>query len=76
MNDLIKTEFFVLINKDSQEVMNEQMFNAYGYFTEKIENLNQSDKDYQTVYRILNLTRIEFQSLQTHILYEQGEKCA
>lgn len=30
MNGLLKTEFFGLMNENSQEITNEQIFNAYG----------------------------------------------
>lgn len=76
MNDLMKTEFFILINKNSLEITNKEMKNAYEDFVAQVEAINQSDKDYSIAYRALNLTRIELQSLQTQILYEQGGKCA
>ncbi len=76
MNDLIKTELFGLVTESSQEVTNQEMQNAYGQFVKQVENLNQSETDYSTIFRLLNLTRIEFKTLHTQILYEQGKKCA
>lgn len=75
MNDLCKNELLCLLNNDSQTVTNLEMQQAYENFIVKMTSLNQSDKDYELIYRSLNLTRIEFQSLQAQISYEQGEKC-
>lgn len=75
MNDLFKTELFNLLMNNSQQVTNHEMQQAYENFIVEMTFLNQSDKDYQLIYRSLNLTRIEFQSLQAQIWYEQGEKC-
>lgn len=75
MNDLLKTELFSLLMNNSQIVTNLEMQQAYENFIVKMTSLNQSDKDYELIYRSLNLTRIEFQSLQAQISYEQGEKC-
>lgn len=44
-------------------------------FVIDVLTLNKTETDYRTIFRSLNLTRIEFQSLQAQILYEQGEKC-
>lgn len=76
MNDLLKTGFFSLLSENSQEVTNKEMQYAYESFVEEVKPLNQSEENYITNYRTLSLTRIEFQLLQTQILYEQGEKCA
>lgn len=75
MNDLIKTELFVLMNESSQEIINFEMQHAYENFVKAVLTLNQSETDYQNTFRTLNLTRIELQSSQTQILYEQGKKC-
>lgn len=75
MNDLFKTELFNLLMNNSQQVTNREMQQAYENFIVETTSLNHSDKDYQLIYRSLNLTRIEFQSLQAQICYEQGEKC-
>jgi hypothetical protein len=41
------------------------MQNAYGDFVEQVAALNQSETDYSVIIRALNLTRIEFASLET-----------
>lgn len=64
MNDLTRTKFFILLTRNSQEVANEEMRNAYVGLLKEINNLNQSEIDYSNVYRELNLTRIEFVYLQ------------
>lgn len=74
MNDLIKTEFFVLINKDSQEITNEGMKIAYEKFITDLDIISH-ENDYAESIRRLNFTRIELVSLQSLSQYEQGEKC-
>lgn len=59
MNDLIKTEFFVLMNECSQEITNEEMQRAYGKFIIHIDSISQVENDLTNVIRKLNLTRIE-----------------
>ncbi len=75
MNDLKKLRLFALLCETSQEIPNEVMKSAYENFVEQIVS-NQSETEYSVVFRRLNLTRIEFKTLQTEILYEQGKKCA
>ncbi|MBS7120459.1 MAG: hypothetical protein KH117_05605 [Dysgonomonas sp.] len=75
MNDLLKTELFSLLKNNSQIVTKQEMQQAYENFVEEVSNLNQSERDNQTLFRILNITRIEFKTLQAQILYEQGGKC-
>nr|WP_288210291.1 hypothetical protein [uncultured Dysgonomonas sp.] len=75
MNDFVKTELFNLLINFSPKITNHEMQFAYESFVKEVLTLNQSEADYSIVFRLLNLTRIEFQSLQTQILYEQGEKC-
>lgn len=75
MNNLFKTELFNLLMNNSQQVTNLEIQQAYENFIVEMTSLNQSEKDYQLIYRSLNLTRIEFHSLQAQISYEQGEKC-
>lgn len=75
MNDLIKTEFFVLMNENSQAVTNKAMQNAYECFMKGVETASQSETDYSKLYRTLNITRIELVSIQTLYRDEQGEKC-
>lgn len=75
MNDLTETEFFILLSEQNQ-IVNSQIQNTYEKFTEQIKDLNQPENEYTTIYRTLNLTRIELVSLSNHFRYEQGEKCA
>lgn len=75
MNDLLKTELFSLLAESSLATA-KQMQQAYETFVKEVETQNQSEADFQTVFRKLNITRIEFKTLQTQILCEQGEKCA
>lgn len=76
MEDLVKSELFSLLANGSQQVSNNEMKNAYEYFVREVETLNQSEADFKTVFRALNITRIEFKTLQTQFLCEQGKKCA
>lgn len=75
MNDLLKTELSCLL-AESSLVTTEQMRQAYETFVKEVETLNQSETDFKTIFRALNITRIEFKTLQAQILCEQGEKCA
>ncbi len=75
MNDLLQTRMFGLLSETSQEVINEEIQNAYGEFVEQIRTVSNGN-DYSTTYRILTATRIEIASLETTPLYGQGGKCA
>lgn len=75
MNDLLQTRIFRLLSETSQEVINEEMQEAYGEFIEQIRTVSNGN-DYSTTYRILVATHIEIASLETAPLYGQGEKCA
>lgn len=75
MNDLLKTEFFSLLAESSLATA-KQMEQAYENFVAEVLTQNQSETDFQTIFRKLNTTRIEFKTLQTQILCEQGGKCA
>ncbi|MFV0419241.1 MAG: hypothetical protein ACK5KT_10995 [Dysgonomonas sp.] len=75
MKELVKTVFLTFMSDNSLNVKNKEIKDAYGNFVAEVLALNQTGSDYGIVFRSLNLTRIEFQSLQTQILYEQGEKC-
>lgn len=75
MNYLLQMRIFGLLSETSQEVINEEMQNAYGEFVEQIRTVSNGN-DYSTTYRILTATRIEIASLETTPLYGQGEKCA
>lgn len=76
MNDLLQTGLFSLLANDSQTVSNNTMKRAYDKLVEQIKTLNHSETDFKTIFRKLNITRIEFKTLQAQILCEQGEKCA
>lgn len=76
MNELVKTRFFALLTKSSQEVKNEKMRSAYGNFMEQLKTaVSQPEMDYIEVYRVLNTTRIELAFLKSLCRYGQGEKC-
>jgi translation initiation factor 1 (eIF-1/SUI1) len=75
MNDLIKTEFFVLMNEKLQEITNEEMQRAYGKFITLIDTISQVGNDLTGIIRKLNITRIELLFLSTQNQYEQGKKC-
>lgn len=75
MEKLVKTEFLSLLSELSS-VTTEQMKNAYESFLKEVETLNHPATDFQTIFRTLNITRIEFKTLQAQILCEQGEKCS
>ena len=75
MNDLLKTEFFYLLKNNSQLVTKYEMQQAYENFIAEIKNLNQSETDCQTIFRILSSTHIEFRILQSENLCEQEKKC-
>lgn len=75
MDKLAKTELFNLLINNSQTAMNHEMQQSYEIFVKTVETLNQSEADVQTIFRKLSITRIEFKTLQTQILCEQGEKC-
>lgn len=74
MNKIINTKLFSLLTETSP-VTNEEIQNAYGCFTEHMKAVSQSENDYSELFRTLNLTRIEFDSLGSSTLYGQGEKC-
>lgn len=76
MDDLMKTEFFDLMNEGSQEITNEQMHNAYGKFIAHIDTISQVGNDLANIIRKLNITRIELVFLASQFRYEQGKKCA
>lgn len=76
MNDLIETEFFGLINEDSQEITNEQMQRAYEKLIAHINIISQIENDLTGIIRKLNITRAELVFLSAQIQNEQGKKCA
>lgn len=76
MNDLLGTKMFKLLSEPSQQVRNHEIQDAYRDFTEKIKiTISKSEIDYSTVFRMLNMTRIELSFLNSTLQYEQGEKC-
>lgn len=75
MKELVKTDFLTFMSDNSMNVTNKEIKNAYENFVAEVLALNQTGSDYDIVFRSLKFTRIEFQSLQAQILYEQGEKC-
>ena len=74
MNELLKTKLISLLS-DASQVVNEEMQNAYGCFMKQVRTVSQSEKDFSAVFRTLNFTRIEFDSLGSSSLYGQGKKC-
>lgn len=76
MDQLAKPELFYLLEESRLTATNHEMQQAYETFVKEVETLNQSETDYQVIFRILSFTRIEFRILQLQILCEQGEKCA
>lgn len=70
------SRMFDLLSVLSKKVSNREMQQAYETFVKEVETLNQSETDFKTIFRILNITRIEFRTLQVQILCEQGGKCA
>lgn len=75
MNELTNMRIFRLLSETSQEVINEEMQDAYGEFVEQIRTVS-NENDYSAIYRILVATRIEIASFETSPLYGQGKKCA
>lgn len=75
MNELLEERLFYLLSEPSQDVTNEEIQNAYGCFMKQIKAVSQSENDCSEIFRMLNLTRIEFDSLESSPLYGQGEKC-
>lgn len=59
MNDLVKTEFFILMNENSQEITNEQMQRAYGKFITHVATISNVGTDLTKIIRKLNITRTE-----------------
>lgn len=74
MNDVLHMRIFSLLAEPLQTVTNEEMQDAYAQFTVHIEGVSNSE-DYTSIFRMLNLSRIEVAHLQTVYRHEQGEKC-
>lgn len=75
MKTLLSTELFSLLAESSLATA-KQMQQAYETFVKEVLTQNQSEADIQTIFRKLNITRIEFKTLQAQFLCEQGKKCA
>ena len=76
MDQLAKPELFYLLEESRLTATNREMQQAYETFVKEVKILNQSETDFKTIFRKLNITRIEFKTLQAQILCEQGKKCA
>ena len=74
MNELSQMKLFSLLS-ESLQVTNEEMQNAYEDFKTQVANFSDSEIEYSEAFRILNHTRIEFDSLGLSPLYGQGKKC-
>ena len=66
-------ELFSLLSENSHDT-DEQMQNAYKSFVEQITTISQSQQSYPEVFRMLNRTRIELDSLESSSLYELEKK--
>ena len=66
-------ELFSLLSENSH-VTDEQMQNADKSFVEQITTISQSQQSYPEVFRMLNRTRIELDSLESSSLYELEKK--
>ncbi len=75
MNDLMKTEFFGLMNENSQKITNEEMQIAYEGFMEQVRIISQSENSLSETFRMLNITRVELVGIESLYRYGQGEKC-
>ncbi|HPY80243.1 MAG TPA: hypothetical protein PK548_00200 [Bacteroidales bacterium] len=74
MNDLLNKKFFRLLSESSQ-VSNEVMQVAYDAFIKGIIEISSSEEDYSKVFRLLNHSRIELDSLKISPLLESGGGC-
>ena len=64
MNDLTTKEFFRLLSEPSQ-VSNKEIQVSYESFVKHIEETSSSETDYSKVFRLLNHSRIEIDSIKT-----------
>jgi len=74
MNDLLNKKFFRLLSESSQ-ISNEVMQVAYDAFIKGIIEISSSEEDYSKVFRLLNHSRIELDSLKISPLLESGGGC-
>lgn len=75
MNDFKTLKLFTLLCEASPKTTNEKLRNAYEDFLAKVKLFSETESDFSEIYRMLNLTRIEFVYSQSYTQYEQGEKC-
>lgn len=75
MEKLLNMKLLSFLSDTSSLAINETQ-NAYECFMKHIRVISQSENNYSETYRELNLTRIEFVSLQSYLQCEQGKKCA
>ena len=71
MNDLTTKEFFRLLSEPSQ-VSNKEIQASYESFVKHIEETSSSETDYSKVFRLLNHSLIEIDSIKTSSLCESG----
>ena len=69
MNELFREKLFSLLSELTL-VTNEEMRNAYENFIKQVQRLNRPENDYDVIFRTLNFTRIEYESLQSFDLCE------
>ena len=62
MNDLANKKFFRLLSGSSQAEIS-VIHDAYESYVEQITDMNNTESDYSKVFRFLNLSFIEFDSL-------------
>lgn len=74
MNDFKTLKLSTLLCGASQKTTNEELRNAYEDFLAKVKLFSETESDFSEIYRMLNLTRIEFVYSQSYTQYEQGEK--
>lgn len=69
----IDLKLFSLLSDPSQ-VTNEEIQDAYMHFMELVKTISQSRQNYTEIFRILSITRIEFDFLGTSPLCELKKK--
>lgn len=74
MNELLRERLISLLSEPTQ-VTNKEMQSAYGCFLKRVEAVNQSEKDYSEIHRILNITRVELVFIESLYQHGQGKKC-
>lgn len=74
MNELLNQKFFRLLSESSQ-VSKSEIQISYEAFIKEITDISCSETDYSKVFRMLNHSRIEIESLKTPSLCESGGGC-